>query len=157
MNKYPITPDGIAKLKVELHNLKNVEVPQNIKDIEEARAHGDLKENAEYHAAKEKQSHLHARIAYLEDRIARADIIEPKKIKTEKIAFGATVSFENMDTGEQLVYKIVGEDESNPNEGTISITSPLAKALIGKTKGDEFEFKTSKGVREYAIENIEYK
>ncbi|MBN2723082.1 MAG: transcription elongation factor GreA [Deltaproteobacteria bacterium] len=157
MNKYPITPDGYSKLKKELIQLKSVEVGQNIKDIEEARAHGDLKENAEYHAAKERQSHLAARIGYLEDRLARAEVIDPRKLKSEKVVFGATVTIENLDTEEEMVYKIVGEDESDPSNGKISIVSPLARALLGKEEGDDFEFKTSKGIREYSVNKIEFK
>ena len=152
-----MTPEGYQKLTEELHNLKFVEVPKNIKDIEEARAHGDLKENAEYHAAKERQSHLHARIAYLEDRIAKAEVIDPSKIKSDRVTFGSTVTLENIDTEEQVTYQIVGEDESNPDKGRISISAPLAKAMIGKEIDDEFKLKTPKGVVEYAVVSIEYK
>jgi transcription elongation factor GreA len=157
MRSYPMTPAGYRKLKEELHNLKFVQVVQNIKDIEEARAHGDLKENAEYHAAKDKQSHLAARVNYVQDRIALAEVVEIKRLSSDRVMFGATVTLENVDTEEEFIYKIVGEDETDPSNGVIAITSPLAKCMIGKSVDDEFVLKTSVLSKEYAIIKIEYK
>jgi len=152
-----MTPQGHTRLKEELHRLKHVEVPENIKDIETARAHGDLRENAEYHAAKERQSHLAGRIAYLEGRVTLAEVIDPSKITTDRVAFGATVTIENVDTEENLTYQIVGEDESDPAGKRISIKSPMARAMLGKQEDDEFVLKTSAGTKEYLIISIEYK
>ncbi len=157
MQRYPITPAGYKKIKEELHHLKSVERPKNIKDIEEARAHGDLRENAEYHAAKERQGHIAGRIEYLEGRVALAEVIDPKTIKTERIAFGATVTLENVDTEEEITYQIVGEDESDPTAKKISISSPLARAMIGKEVDDEFVLQTSAHRKEYAVVSIEYR
>ncbi|MGM0596232.1 MAG: transcription elongation factor GreA [Myxococcota bacterium] len=157
MKSYPMTPQGYKRLKEELHNLKHVEVLKNIKDIEEARAHGDLSENAEYHAAKERQGKLAGRIAHLENKIARAEVINPSLIKSDRIQFGANVTLENMETEEIITYQLLGEEESDPENGKISIGSPLARVLIGKEVDDDVELRTSKGIREYAILEIEYK
>jgi transcription elongation factor GreA len=156
MTKYPMTPDGYAKLVAELEHIRKVEIPKNIKDIEEAREHGDLRENAEYHAAKERQGHLAAREAYLQDRIARAEVIDPRTIKSEKVVFGATVTLENADTEEVTRVKIVGEDEADPSKGLINIASPLARALIGKSIDDEAVLKTSQNTKTYYIQKIEF-
>lgn len=152
-----VTPDGYQKIKTELQNLVKVVRPQNIKDIEEARSHGDLSENAEYHAAKEKQSMITAQIAGLEDKLGRAEVIDPKKVTTtEKIVFGATVKLYDLVTEEELTYQIVGDLESDVEAKKIGISSPIAKGLIGKTKGDEVKVKTPKGIRQLEVIAISY-
>jgi transcription elongation factor GreA len=153
----PMTPEGLVKLKEELKKLKTVDRPQNIKDIEVARAHGDLSENAEYSAAKERQSHLGGRIAELEDIISRAQVIDPSNITHEKVVFGATVKLSDTDSGEELTYQIVGIHESDVKSGRISVESPLAKSLIGKTVEDLVVLKTPRGAKEYEILEILYK
>lgn len=153
----PITPEGIAKLKEELKNFKVVERPKNIKDIEIARAHGDLSENAEYAAAKERQAHINGRIAELEDVISRAEVIDPATLSHEKIVFGATVKLADTDSGEEVTYQIVGVYESDVKAGKISIESPLAKSLIGKSVDDLVPLKTAKGAKEFEVLEIVYK
>jgi transcription elongation factor GreA len=155
-NPVPMTPEGFKRLQDELKHLKSVERPKNVQDIEVARAHGDLRENAEYHAAKEKQSHLAGRIAYLEDRIARAQVIDPSSIVHEKVVFGATVRITDVDSGEEIVYRIVGEHESDVKNGRISIESPIAKSLIGKEANDVVKVTTPRGAREFEILEIRY-
>lgn len=131
--------------------------PQNIRDIENARAHGDISENAEYHAAKEKQAILTAQIADLEDKIGRAEVVDPCKITSNgKIVFGATVTLYDLGTEDELTYQIVGDVETNVKENKIGISSPIARGLIGKTKGDEVRVQTPKGVREFEIVEIGY-
>jgi len=152
----PITPEGFEKLKKELKHLKEVERPQNVRDIEEAREHGDLSENAEYHAAKEKQGLIEARMNEIEDKISRAEVIDPAKIKSDRISFGARVSLENLDTGEEVQYRIVGADEADIDRGTISIESPLARALIRREPGDEIKVRTPGGLREFEIIDFDY-
>ncbi|MCI4625419.1 MAG: transcription elongation factor GreA [Candidatus Magnetoovum sp. WYHC-5] len=137
MERIPMTPEGYRKMKEELDRLLKVERPQNIKDIATARAHGDLSENAEYHAAREKQSFLEGRIQELQEKTARAQVIDPSKVNQNKIAFGATVNLCDVDTGEEKAYTLVGPEEANVKEGKISITSPVGKSLIGKEAGDE--------------------
>jgi transcription elongation factor GreA len=139
MERIPMTAEGHAALQAELKNLKSVERPNIIAAIAEARAHGDLSENAEYHAAKEKQSFIEGRISELDDKLARADVIDVSKLTGGKIRFGATVSLIDVDSEEESSYKIVGDDEANVKEGKISISSPIARALIGKEEGDEAE------------------
>jgi transcription elongation factor GreA len=151
-----MTPEGFRKLQEELKHLKSVERPKNVLDIETARAHGDLKENAEYHAAKDRQGHIAARMAYLEDRIARAQVIDPSTINHEKVVFGATVRLTDVDSGEEIVYRIVGEHESDVKNGKISVESPIAKSLIGKETGDVAKVVTPRGAREFEILNIKY-
>jgi len=151
-----MTPEGFARLTEELARIKNVEVPKNIKDIEEAREHGDLRENAEYHAAKDKQGHLAARQNYLQDRLARAEVIDPKTLKSDRVVFGATVTLENEDTGEITKVKIVGEDEADPNRGMINLASPMAKAMIGKSVDDEVKLKTSQVQKTFYVLKIEF-
>lgn len=153
----PITPEGLARLKEELKRYKSVERPQNIKDIEIARAHGDLSENAEYSAAKERQGHINGRIAELEDAISRAQVIDPATLQHDKIVFGATVRLSDTDSGEEITYQIVGTYESDVKAGKISIESPLAKSLIGKTADDLVTFRTPGGSKEYEILEISYK
>lgn len=155
-NPAPMTPEGYKKLVDELKHLKSVERPKNVQDIETARAHGDLKENAEYHAAKERQSHIAARIAYVEDRIARAQVIDPSTLKHDKVVFGATVKVTDVDSGEETVYQIVGEHESDIKNGRISIESPIAKSFIGKEEGDVVKVATPRGAREFAILVVKY-
>lgn len=152
-----MTPEGLTKLKEELKKLKTVDRPQNIKDIEVARAHGDISENAEFSAAKERQSHLAGRISEVEDIIARAQVINPSELTHEKVVFGATVRLSDTDSGEELTYQIVGVHESDVKGGKISVESPLAKSLIGKTESDLVILKTAKGAKEYEILEIIYK
>jgi len=157
MERVPMTVEGFKKLEVELQRLKTEERPRIIAAISEARAHGDLSENAEYHAAKEQQGLNEARVAELEDKLSRAEVIDTAKLSGDSVKFGATVSLEDEDTGDKVKYKIVGENESNVREGKISIASPIARALIGKSKGDSVEVNTPKGARSYDILKIEWK
>ena len=154
--KYPMTKDGLQKLKSELENLKNIERPKIIKAISEAREHGDLSENAEYHAAKEKQSFIEGRIADLENKISRAEIIITKKLKSNKVIFGATVTLGEVGKKKQIVYQIVGTEEADVESGKISISSPLARALLGKKVDDTVEVYSPGGSKEYEVENIEF-
>ena len=157
MERVPMTIEGFQKLEVELQRLKSVERPRIIQAIAEARAHGDLSENAEYHAAKEQQGLNEARVAELEDKLSRAEVIDPAQQTGASVKFGATVSLEDEDTGDKVKYKIVGEMESNVREGKISIGSPIARALIGKSKGDSVEVTTPKGARSYEVLKVEWK
>nr|WP_321360957.1 transcription elongation factor GreA [uncultured Hyphomonas sp.] len=157
MERIPMTAEGHAALQAELKNLKSVERPNIIAAIAEARAHGDLSENAEYHAAKEKQSFIEGRISELDDKLARADVIDVSKLTGGKIRFGATVSLIDVDSEEESSYKIVGDDEANVKEGKISISSPIARALIGKEEGDEAEVAAPAGARAYEITKVEYR
>jgi transcription elongation factor GreA len=154
IDKLPITREGLEKLRLELHNFITVERPRNIKAIAEARSHGDLSENAEYHAAKERQSFLGAKINELETAINRSEVIEIDKGQTEKIFFGKTVELENIVNNQNVVYQLVGPYESDPDDGKISVTSPVGKALLGKEVGDAVEVKTPKGVQEFEILEI---
>ena len=156
MDKIPITNIGFEKLEEELKNLKSVERPSVIKSIAEAREHGDLSENAEYHAAKEKQSFIEGRIADLENKISRAEIINTKKLKSNKIIFGATVTLGEVGKKKQVVYQIVGTEEADVENGKISISSPLARALLGKSIDDSVEVYSPGGSKEYEVENIEF-
>jgi transcription elongation factor GreA len=157
MERIPMTAEGHAALQAELKVLKSVERPNIIAAISEARSHGDLSENAEYHAAKEKQSFIEGRISELDDKLARADIIDISKLGGKKIRFGATVTIVDVDSEEKFTYKIVGEDEANVKEGKISVTSPLARAMIGKEEGDEAEVSAPSGARAYEIAKVVYK
>jgi transcription elongation factor GreA len=151
-----MTQEGYQALKTELSRLKTEERPKNVKDIEEAIAHGDLSENAEYHAAKEKQAHIAGRIAQLDDRLARAQVIETGGGAPTKVQFGATVVLTDIDTDEQVSYRIVGEDEADPKLGMISITSPVARALMNKQVDAEVVVKAPKGDREFEILEIRF-
>lgn len=151
-----ITKEGYENLVKELKRMKSVERPANIKAIEEARAHGDLSENAEYHSAKEKQGFIHGKILELEDRIARAQVIDVSKICDEKVVFGAKVKLLDLNTDKEVSYQIVGDSESDIQLGKISISSPIAKALIGKCVGDEVVIKVPNGVKEFEILDIGY-
>lgn len=152
-----MTPDGFAKMRDELNRLKTVERAKNIHDIEEARSHGDLSENAEYHAAKEKQSIIAAQITDLEDKVGRADVIDPKTVRVnDKIVFGATVKLYDVNTEEEMKYQIVGDSESDIKLGRIGISSPIARALLGRREGDEVRVTTPKGQRQLEVVTIEY-
>ena len=153
-DRVPMTANGYEQIKRDLKQLTAVERPKNVKDIEEAIAHGDLSENAEYHAAKERQGHLEARIALLDDRLARAQVIDPSGQDTKQVRFGCTVRLEDVETGEEIRYTIVGEDESDAAEGRISVTSPVGRALVGKTVDDTVEVKVPKGTREFDVLEI---
>ncbi len=154
IDKLPITKEGLEKLRQELHKILTVERPKNIKAIEEARSHGDLNENAEYHAAKERQSFLEAKINELEMAISRSEVIEIDKEPTERIVFGATVELRNIGNNQNVIYQLVGPYESDPEYGKISVTSPLGKALIGNEEGDSIKIKTPGGVQEFKILEI---
>jgi len=157
MDKVPMTAEGYTTLEAEIKNLKTAERPRIIKLIAEARSHGDLSENAEYHAAKELQGITEARIADLEDKLSRADIIDVSKLKGSQVMFGATVTLIDEDTEDKVKYRIVGEVEGNVKEGKISITSPIARALLGKTKNDVVEVSTPGGGKSYEIVKVEIK
>ena len=157
MERVPMTIEGYRTLEVELQRLKSEERPRIIQAISEARSHGDLSENAEYHAAKDAQGLNEARVADLEDRISRADVIDTSKLSGNTVKFGATVTLVDEDTDEKVKYRIVGDFEASVREGKISISSPIARALIGKTKNDTAEVTTPKGARSYKILKIEWK
>lgn len=157
MDRVPMTLEGYKKLEEELYRLKAVERPRIIQAISEARAHGDLSENAEYHAAKEAQGLNEARVAELEDKFNRADVIDPSLLTGSTVKFGATVTLVDEDTEDKVTYKIVGDVEANVKEGRISISSPIARALIGKSKGDVVEVTTPKGSRSYEVLKLEWK
>ena len=154
--RVPMTPRGYEALKEELQRLKSVERPANVKEIEEAIAHGDLSENAEYHAAKEKQAHIAGRIAMLDDRISRAQVIDHRGQDPDKVRFGATVRLSDIESGEEITYTLVGEDEADAREGRISVTSPVARALMGREVGDEVRVKVPKGTRELEVLEIRF-
>jgi transcription elongation factor GreA len=157
VEKIPMTPGGYAALEVELKQRQSVERPRIVEAIAEARSHGDLSENAEYHAAKEAQSHNEGRIAELEDKLARADIIDVSKLSGDTIKFGATVTLIDEDTEKKAVWQIVGESEADAKQGRISITSPLARALIGKKKGTSVEVVAPGGAKAYEITKVDWK
>ena len=157
MEKEPITTQGLKKLQEELEDLKKNKRPKVVAAIAEARAHGDLKENAEYHAAKEQQGHIEGRILTINDIIARANVIDVTKISNEgKIIFGSTVYLENLDTGEKLEYKIVGKDEADLKKKLIYFKSPIGKGLIGKNKNDLVKINTPAGIKNLEIKDVKY-
>ena len=156
MQKYPITPEGFNAMRYELNNLKNVERPSIIAAIQAARELGDLSENAEYHSAKEKQSFIEGKIADLEAKLSRAEVIDVKKLQGDDVKFGTTITVDDLDDDISITYKIVGIYESDIKRGYISFTSPIAKGLIGKTKGDIILIKTPGGEKNYEITKIEY-
>ena len=157
MQKEPITVNGLKKLKEELVYLKEKKRPEIVAAIAEARSHGDLKENAEYHAAKEQQSHNEGRVAEINDIIARANVIDITTFSNDgKIIFGSTVDLENLDTGEKLEYKIVGKDEADLKKKLIYYKSPIGQGLIGKNKNDLVEIKTPAGEKNFAINDVKY-
>lgn len=158
MNKFPLTVVGAEKLRVELQHLKSVERPSVIQAIAEARAQGDLSENAEYDAAKEKQGFIEGRIADLEGKLANAQIIDPTTLDAEgRIVFGATVELEDVEAGDTVTYQIVGDDEADIKQGMISVSSPIARALIGKYAGDSVDVQAPAGVRQYDVLGVLYK
>jgi transcription elongation factor GreA len=157
MQKNPITPDGATKLREELLHLRSVERPAIIQAIAVAREHGDLSENAEYHAARERQSFIEARIKQIEDSLARAEVIDPSKLAGDRVAFGAYVKLSNADTEEEVTYRLLGADEADLAKGIISVTSPLARALIGKQIGDEVKVRMPGGERTYEILDVSYR
>ncbi|MEW6116860.1 MAG: transcription elongation factor GreA [Nitrospirota bacterium] len=156
MARVPMTPEGYQRLKEELDRLLKVDRPKNIQDIAEARAHGDLSENAEYHAAKERQSFIEGRIQELQAKIALADVIDPSRINQSKVAFGAQVKVLDVEADEEYLFILVGPDEANVKEGKISISSPVAKALIGKEVGDVAVVKAPARTIEYEIIEINF-
>ena len=157
MNKVPLTIVGAEALQKELHQLKSVDRPTIIKAIATAREHGDLKENAEYHAAREQQSFAEGRIADIEGKLSNAEIIDVTKMpKTGKVIFGVTVELCNEETGEEVTYRIVGEDEADIKSGLVSVTSPLSRAMIGKQEGDIAAVQAPSGVIEYEILSVKY-
>lgn len=157
MERVPMTTEGFEKLETELYRLKSEERPRIIQLIAEAREHGDLSENAEYHAAKEAQGLNEAKVADLEDSLRRADVIDTSKLSGTTVKFGAMVTLVDEDTDEKVKYQIVGDYEANVREGKISISSPIARALIGKSKNESVEVVTPKGARSYEILKIEWK
>ena len=154
MTKYPITPDGLKKLQEELKRLKSVERPKVIEAIAEARGHGDISENAEYDAAKEHQAFLERKIRDHANKIANADVVDPAAMSTERVVFGLQVTVQDLDSGEEISYQIVGMDEADIAEQRISISSPVARALIGKTVGDVVQVQIPRGMRELEILGI---
>lgn len=156
VERFPISREGMNKLELELKNLKNVERVNVIKSIAEARAHGDLSENAEYHAAREKQGFIEAKIFELEDKISRAEIIDVTQVRGEEVKYGASIKLFDEDKDTEIFYKIVSEYEADVSKGLISITSPLAKALIGKKVNESLEFNTPKGIKYYQIMSVDY-
>lgn len=154
--KVPMTPAGYAKLKEELKRLKEVDLPQVVKDITTAREHGDLSENAEYHAAKEKQGMIVARISFIEQTLSRAEVIDPSRLSGSKVQFGATVKLYNLDNGEEQSFQIVGPEEADIKQHLISIASPMARGLLGHEAGDEVKLMMPSGSRTYKILEISY-
>jgi transcription elongation factor GreA len=155
MDRVPITPQGYKKLQEELHRLKTVERPQVIKLIEQARAFGDLSENAEYESAKDRQGFIEARIKELESKLARAEVIDPSTLPNkDRVMFGVRVTLEEVDSGNVVTYQLVGPDESEPEKGLISVTSPIGRALLGKRVDDEVRVQTPGGIREFVILKI---
>ena len=153
----PITPEGYQRLLKEIEHIKSVERPSNIKAIEEARGHGDLSENADYDAAKNEQGLIAARLAAAEDRLARAEVIDPKTLKGSQVMFGATVTLVDVNTEDEITYQLVSSYEADLKNKRISIESPIGKALIGKQEGDEVVVQTPGGRKEFSIQRIEYR
>ena len=156
MAKFPMTPRGQQTLRDELKRLREVERPKNVRDIEEARAHGDLKENAEYHAAKERQGFIEGRWRDIESILAQAEVIDPTKLSGSKVVFGATVKLTDTDSGEEVTYTIVGDHEADIKSSRIAVSAPLARAMIGRELGDSVTIRTGKGSREYQISAVKF-
>jgi transcription elongation factor GreA len=156
MNKVPMTGEGYNRLQDELKRLKSIDRPSIIKAIAEARTHGDLSENAEYHAARERQSFVEGRVMELEDKISRAEVIDVSKLSGSLVKFGATVTLADEETDEEQTFRIVGEDEADIKQGRLSVTSPLARALIGKSKGDSVEVSTPRGAKSYEVMTVAF-
>jgi transcription elongation factor GreA len=157
MTKIPMTAAGYERLQDELKRLKSVDRPAIIRAIAEARDHGDLSENAEYHSARERQSFIEGRVLELEDKIARAEVIDVSKLSGKIVKFGATVTLEDEESEEKVVYQIVGEDEADIAQRRLSVTSPLARALIGKTIGESVEVSTPRGARSYEVVKVAFR
>ena len=155
-DRYPMTPRGVQTLKEELKRLREIERPKNVLDIEEARAHGDLRENAEFHAAKEKQAFIEGRSREIDSILAQAEIIDPGKLSGQRVVFGATVKLTDTDSGDDVTYSIVGDFEADIKLARIAISAPLARALIGREVGDTVTLKTGKGSREYQIAEVHF-
>ena len=155
-DRVPMTRDGYEKLEADLQQLKTVARPQIVREIEVARAHGDISENAEFHAAKERQSHIEGRILQLEDKLARAQVIDPASSPPDAVRFGVTVCLLDTETDEEVKYTLVGEDEADVSEGRISITSPIARALLGKAVDDVVTVRVPKGTREFEVRDIAF-
>jgi transcription elongation factor GreA len=155
-DRYPMTPRGQQNLKEELKRLREVERPKNVQDIEEARAHGDLRENAEFHAAKEKQAFIEGRSREIDSILAQAEVIDPAKLSGKRVVFGATVKLTDTDSGDDVTYTIVGDYEADIKQGRIAISAPLARAMIGREVGDTVNMKTGKGTREYQISEVRF-
>ena len=156
MAKIPLTPRGQRALRDELKHLREVERPKNVLDIEEARAHGDLRENAEFHAAKERQSFIEGRSREIESILAQSEIIDPAKLSGERVVFGATVKLAATDSGDETTYAIVGDYEADIKLGRIAISAPVARAMIGRDQGDSVTIRTAKGTREYQIVEVRF-
>ena len=156
MAKFPMTPRGQQALKDELKRLREVERPKNVRDIEEARAHGDLRENAEYHAAKERQGFIEGRSREIESILAQSEVIDPAKLSGERVVFGATVKLTDTDSGDETQYSIVGDYEADIKQQRIAVSAPLARAMIGREQGDTVTLKTGKGTREYQISTVRF-
>jgi transcription elongation factor GreA len=156
MNRLPMTADGYSRLQDEIKRLKSVERPAIIRAIAEARTHGDLSENAEYHAARDRQSFIEGRLMELEDKVARAEVIDTSKLSGSVVKFGATVTLADEETDEEQTFRIVGEDEADVKDGRLSVTSPLARALIGKGKGDSVEVSTPRGNKSYEVVTVAF-
>jgi transcription elongation factor GreA len=152
-----MTAEGLARLEEELRHLKNTARPEAIRAIAQAREHGDLSENAEYHAARDRQSFIEGRVSELEDKIARAEVIDVSKLSGKTVKFGAKVTLIDEDTDEKLIYQIVGQDEADVKRGRLAITSPLARALIGKSTGETVEVNTPKGEKAYEIRRVKFR
>ncbi len=154
--KVPMTPQGFERMKEELKQLKNVERPKISAEIGAARELGDLSENAEYHAAKERQGFIEARIKELEAKVSLAEVIDPKKLSGDRVVFGATVTLTDLESDEEMTYQIVGDDEADLKQHKISISSPIARALIGKVPGDEAQVRSPKGTRLYEVSKVAF-
>jgi transcription elongation factor GreA len=154
--RYPMTPRGLRMLRDELKHLKEVERPKNVRDIEEARAHGDLRENAEYAAAKERQAFIEGRSRELEALIALSEVIDPSKLSGTRVVFGATVRLADTETGDEVVYTVVGDHEADIKLNRIAVSAPLARAMIGREEGDTVVLRSAKGSREYQILSVHF-
>ncbi len=153
----PMTQQGRQRLLADLRRLRSVERPKIVREIEEAREHGDISENAEFHAAKEKQALVAAQISDIEDTLARAVVIDVSKLSGDKIVFGATVTLADVDSGDEVVYQIVGDHEAEPKNGKISVSSPIARSIIGKNVGDEVQVRIPTGTRNFEILDVDFK
>jgi transcription elongation factor GreA len=155
-NRIPMTPRGLRQLRKELKHLREVERPKNVRDIEEARAHGDLRENAEYHAAKEKQAFIEGRTREVDSLIALSDVIDPSRLGGSRVVFGATVRLADTETGEETTYTVVGDHEADIKQNLLAISAPLTRAMIGREQGDTVVLRSQKGSREYQIVEVRF-